>query len=361
VAPFLPKNKNRQREIGLQADVVQLQTELQDKGKELGTLQIARGVDFKELERLKNEYQQSNKLGVSLKEQLRIADRIQSEQTKELRSLRAELGRLGEHLTAAESERDQAKAALDEREARLSQLQSEWGDLRREFSDAQIELQRRSLGFQENEQMFIVERQGYKSKLDRLQRDFNRLQEDYRRVNQDLDLSGRSREDLARLQKELERERAQATRLKADLRDREQVLEELSKQVEPLGLLPQEGAGLISPLPLTGARLSSISAIKITRVNESQAFIFFSMKGPGQVIAGSSYLLSSGDQLVAEVEVADVDRSGLAMGYILRKLTPTWVIQNGDYLSIRPLIKTSSEKPLLEPAPVLAGAKEREY
>jgi chromosome segregation ATPase len=320
-----------------QMELVRLRQDFQNKQESFSRLQMESSVDTEELDRLQVELDQNAQVSTNLEQQLRIAQNIQGEQTKELRALREEVGRLTEKLTAAESRRDEALAMLDERDARVAQIQGDWTDVRRQLSDVQTKLQRADLNAQEKEQLLMVENQEYKSRLERLRQEFESLQDQYRVSTQQQTLSEEERIAFERLQTDLQEERSQVSTLKTALEQQQEKLEQVAQR----GYLTRP---IDSSEPQTDeTAYKGVYSVQIRRISESEDFVFFTMEGAVGVEVGSSMLLSVGDHMMAEVELADIDASGLVMGYITRKLTDPFLLHTGDFLLGRPLIKTSSD------------------
>lgn len=275
---------------------------------------------------LQAEYRQAQLDLENLQEQLRIAQRTQADQVKEIRILRLETSRLNEKSAALELDLEQARAAG----AQVRQLQAERMEMQQQMDGLQSELDRVRRQLEEREQGFAIDRQASEAQHSRLQQEKQRLDE------------------------ELQRERAQSADGIATQGQQPVAMPSapVPAPVEPVGNTASAPAssGLESampePAPAAIGEREFVSPrpaqVVVQRLNESRDFFVLSMEGIPGVKEGSVLILSSEDQPVAEVELGSLDKTGLAMAYVTRALKDLSWIQEGTALSARVLVRTSA-------------------
>ena len=305
---------------------------------------------------MKTDYDQTQQNLADLQEQLKIGQRVQAEQMKELRTLRDQVARQREQLAALEQDRDHMKSALSEGEEQMNKFQSERTSLRRELADAQGGIQQFRLQSQGREEELSTESRGAKLELERLQRDLQVAQTAYEQALRERETQKSGYEE-------------RILKLNADLRDREQALRQLRDQLvkpgTPQAPIVQEPEPQISAQtpdlkPVKAPEIpAQVSAVKVYRVEEQLGFLVLSLEGEsGWAKASSALVLSAGDKPVAEVELGDVDSAGLAMAYITRRANPNLPIRKGDFLSARPLLVKTSKVPTPPEESVVATTQE---
>lgn len=272
---------------------------------------------------LQTEYRQAQLDLENLQEQLKIAQKTQAEQVKEIRILRLETSRLNEKSAGLELDLEQARTAG----AQVRRLQAERMELQQQMDGLQSELDKVRRQLEEREGGFAIDRRASETQLSRLQQEKQRLEE------------------------ELQRERAGSADGIATQGQQPAATPSAPVPVEvaagnhvpaPAASGPESAVPTPAP-PVIGERefvSPRPTQVVVQRLNESRDFFVLSLEGIPGAKEGSVLILSSEEQPVAEVELGSLDKTGLAMAYVTRTLKDLSWIQEGTALSARVLVRT---------------------
>lgn len=257
----------------------------------------------------------------NLREQLKIAQKSQAEQLREIRNLRAEASRLQEENSKLDEELKEAHAAG----AKQRGLEREREDLEGKLTQAQADLQRLKDQSDEREQSLRIENRSLQSQVDRLENELGSAQKTHADL---LEERSRLREQLE--SKSLPSKEFTDKPIQAD--------ESRIDPFEPMLPSPAEPGGSWVPV-------SDVSWVELLEVGAGQDVLVFSIARAPWVTPGSELLILKGDRPIGEMEVSRVDPTGLAMAYLTRKLEGGEPLQSGQILSVRPLASLSGEAP----------------
>lgn len=257
----------------------------------------------------------------NLREQLRIAQKAQAEQLREIRNLRAEVDRLQEENARLEVPLEEARGV----QSKQRELEREREDLQGKLTQAQADLQRLKDQSDEREQSLQIENQSLQSQVDRLENELESAQ----KTHADL------LEERSRLREQLESQNLPSKEFT------DKPIRPDESQMDPFEpMLPNLAGPGGSWVPV-----SDVSWVEILEVGAGQDVLVFSIARAPWVTPGSELLILKGDRPIGEMEVSQVDPAGLAMAYLTRKLEGGEPLQSGQILSVRPLASLSGEAP----------------
>ena len=241
----------------------------------------------------------------NLREQLRIAQRTQAEQMREIRSLRSEIDRFRQENERLEAELNQAPTLL----AELHHLQSERAALQSRLTAAEGSLEKLRLEFQEREQQGVIENRASKSKADHLQRQLDAAKVALAQATEEQD----------RLRQVLLEEKGRRSPEVTERPDPPEEVEEVEEvEVEDPFTVQRE----IAP------------PVEVIDVSANRRFLLLSGAGVPGLKEGYALLLSRKGEPLVEVEILRVDEAGLSLAQVTRTVRNASPVQEGDLLSV---------------------------
>ncbi len=252
-----------------------------------------------------------------LQDQLKISQKVQAEQLSELKTAREEMARQKGQLETLEKEKNKLERVLSQKEEQMDLVELDRKALQRELSDVQNSSRRSSVEIEAMQMRFSAETESMRLEL-------KRLREDPRKAP----------------------EIPAAPPAPAEVPKPAPAPPKISQGVVPTPAPPKISQEVVPAQPASPAD----TLVKVYRVEEKLGFLVFSVANISWAKPGQAMLLSSGGQEIAEVELGDIDNTGMAMAYITKRVNEKLPIQRGESVAVQQV----------PPAPASSGSADRE-
>ncbi len=373
----------------------ELNQKLQSREKELRDLQSARESDQKSILRLQQQAEESTKLQTQREIALAQTQAALAKTQANLTIVESELRGNRQSVLWATQELTTASAQLQEKNKEIQRLMSVLGDLNRQLAELRTERDRlvenlsQARRFGEQAQTASREAQqanaGLQDRVHQLESAQSVLQieaaqhrqtlqakeEELRRLNASLSEAVRtgaqlksdyqlSQQEVNSLREQLKQERERLAKLTSGLQSLQQVMgasqptspQELPKETVTSTGTPPPAVSSEPAVPQEQQQLEenskrqfvspSTSKVVVQRLSENRDFLVLSVFAVPGVKEGMRLLLSSEEQPVVEVELGNIDSSGMTMGYVTLTHKDLSIIHEGQVLSAKILVKASA-------------------